>query len=170
MTPADLTAVFARVRKGAATPTDATRLLDHIDWLNKYAFDAHGDLVFMAMEIGWASDGQLSTAVRHAKEVLRRRTVERDTLAAQVAAVRDLHRKETRWLPYPDADVSFDTREEAEAEDWDSDTSLTPFDLCAECKRVEEGPCEGECTRENGYATSIWPCPTIRALDPGGDQ
>lgn len=93
-----------------------------------------------------------------------------DALAAQVSAVRDLHRKETRWLPYPDAEISFDTREEAEAEDWDYDTDPTPFDLCAACKIVEEGACEGECTRENGYATSIWPCPTIRALDPGAGQ
>lgn len=47
---------------------------------------AHDALVFMAIELGWATDGRLATAVGHAKEVLRVRTAERD---AAYTAIRE---------------------------------------------------------------------------------
>lgn len=90
-------------------------------------------------------------------------------LAAAIEAAAGLHKPETRWMPYDGAEVSYDTREEAieACEDLDigiAATVLVPFDLCAHCKTIEEGPCDGECTREMGYRESLWPCPTITAV------
>lgn len=90
-------------------------------------------------------------------------------LVAAIEAVAGLHKPETRWMPYDGAEVSYGTREEAieACEDLDigiAATVLVPFDLCAHCKTIEEGPCDGECTREMGYRESLWPCPTITAV------
>jgi hypothetical protein len=97
-------------------------------------------------------------------------------LLGAVRAVLNLHKPERRWMPYEGADVSFDTEKEAyEALD-DVDVNqvvlagiaangLPYFEVCAHCKTVEEGACEGECTKELGYLTSLWPCPTVAAIN-----
>jgi len=95
---------------------------------------------------------------------------------AAIDAVKALHKPEKRWMPYEGAGVSFDTEREAiEAMD-DVDLGVvalesiaengTPFfEVCAECKHIEDSPCEGECTLEAGYRECIWPCRTIAALE-----
>jgi len=86
-----------------------------------------------------------------------------------IAAIRALHKPETRWMPYDGADVSFDTKAEALEAAADIDLGIcaeipATFEVCAHCKTIEEGACEGECTRELGYLTSLWPCKTAIAL------
>lgn len=89
-------------------------------------------------------------------------------LLAALEAVEALHRPEKRWMPYRDADCSYDTAEEAALDfshSYTTDPSQMPyFEVCAHCKTVEDGVCEGECTRENGYRESLWPCPTIKVI------
>ena len=47
--------------------------------------------------------------------------------------------------------------------------TITHFDVCAECARIEYADAERQAHGEfSGYAESLWPCPTIRAL--GGEQ
>ena len=88
---------------------------------------------------------------------------------ARIEAVQELHKPEKRWMPYRDADHSYDTAEEA-AHDLSHAFTIDPsnmpfFEVCAHCKTVEEGPCDGECTRELGYRESLWPCKTIATLE-----
>lgn len=88
--------------------------------------------------------------------------------AETLAKVAELHKPETRWMPYEGAGISFDTREEAleAAEDADLGICATvpaTFEVCAHCKRIEDSPCEGQCTLEAGYRESLWPCPTAAA-------
>jgi hypothetical protein len=74
-------------------------------------------------------------------------------------AVRDLHRRETRWQPSPDADYSYDSEEECrEFMDDLADQPYT-FDICAECGRVE-----GSNRDDFGYDASVWPCLTRRVM------
>lgn len=108
-------------------------------------------------------------------------------LAALITAlesVMELHKPEKRWMPYDGADVSFDTEAEALESLDDVDVSQVVlesiaengapyFEVCAHCKTIEEGVCEGQCTQELGYRESIWPCPTIQAITktlPTGNQ
>jgi hypothetical protein len=103
-------------------------------------------------------------------------------LAGALQAVLDLHQPEKRYMPYEDADVSFDTEREALEASGDvylnsvsleglAEKGAPYFEVCAHCKTVEEGPCEGRCTSESGYLTSIWPCPTWTAIiDQLGDN
>jgi len=84
----------------------------------------------------------------------------------QVDAVLELHRKETRWIHESNPEVSWNSREQALDYDDDMDPALlTTFDLCEECKRVEEGPDDGEHILDVGYSTSAWPCLTITTLE-----
>ena len=96
-------------------------------------------------------------------------------LLAAVQAVTALHKPERCWMPYEGAEVSYATEQEAIEAMEDCDLNQvamqaiaengTPFfEVCAECRRVENGPCEGECVREMGYLTSLWPCPTVAAV------
>ena len=61
----------------------ARKRMDEIDRLREEAMTAHNELVFLAMEISWATDGTLHTAVRHIKELVRRRN-------ATIQRVRDI--------------------------------------------------------------------------------
>lgn len=80
------------------------------DALRAEAREAHDLLVWMAVELGWATDGRLKTAVGHAKEVLRVRTAERD---AALSAIREARALVSDWqangnsraLGDPSADV-----------------------------------------------------------------
>jgi hypothetical protein len=97
-------------------------------------------------------------------------------LLGAVNAVHALHKPERRWMPYDEAGYSFATEKEAYEALADADANqvvlggiaangLPYFEVCAHCKTVEEGACEGECTRELGYLTSLWPCPTVTAIN-----
>lgn len=78
-------------------------------------------------------------------------------------AVLELHREEVRWTHEDNPEVSWGSRDEALEWDDQMAESLTTFSLCAECKRVEEGP-DGEHIFDVGYETSTWPCPTVQAI------
>ena len=95
---------------------------------------------------------------------------------ATLEAVLAVHKPEKRWMPYDGAGVSYNTEREAleATEDVDlnsvvmediAENGVPFFEVCAECKRIEDSPCEGECTLEAGYRESIWPCRTIQALE-----
>ena len=67
-------------------PATTLALCDEIDRLREEAMTAHNELVFLAMEISWATDGTLHTAVRHIKELVRRRN-------ATIDRVREIERQ-----------------------------------------------------------------------------
>jgi hypothetical protein len=94
---------------------------------------------------------------------------------AAIKRVQSLHKPEKCWMPYEGAGFSYATEQEAidALDDCDVNTivlesiaenGMPYFEVCAECRRVENGPREGECVREMGYLTSLWPCPTFAAL------
>lgn len=60
---------------------------EKIDSLIAESRAAHDELVMAAMEIGWATDGFLSTAVRHALEHQRRLTLQRDSARIAVEKI-----------------------------------------------------------------------------------
>jgi hypothetical protein len=70
----------------AANPSVVLALLDALDAAHAEAKKAHDDLTWMAVELSWATDGRLRTAVGHAKEILRVRTDERDQARAALDA------------------------------------------------------------------------------------
>lgn len=72
------------VTSPAQAAADVEFLLGLIDRLHADQSAASFELVMMAQELNWATDGQLTTAVRHAKGVLARRTEERDRLRHEV--------------------------------------------------------------------------------------
>ena len=94
-------------------------------------------------------------------------------LLAAVQAVTGLHKVERRYLQTKNADRSFDTAEEAlaacrahsmegyEIPYYANVDEIPFFEVCAHCKTVEDGPCDGQCTREAG---TLWPCPTVAAV------
>jgi len=97
-------------------------------------------------------------------------------LTRAIEDVLELHQPEKRWMPYEGADVSYDTEQDAReaAEDYElgavalegvAENGHPFFEVCGHCKTVEEGACEGECTKELGYLTSLWPCPTVAAIE-----
>ena len=84
------------------------------------------------------------------------------TAVAAIEAVLAIHFSEKRWQPDREAEFSYSDEEQVRDE-W-PDSEPTYFEVCAECKVIEEGPCDGECTSELGYRESLWPCPTVRAV------
>jgi hypothetical protein len=86
---------------------------------------------------------------------------ERNTLAARLEAVRALHQPENR---YSDSgqEWSCDTPEEAAAIADCDPSDLVAWQVCAECGRIERAD---EDDRDWAYRESLWPCPTVRALD-----
>lgn len=59
-------------------------LLDEIDGLRAEAREAHDALVLLAVELNWATDGKLRTAVRHASGLIERLRAERDEALAVI--------------------------------------------------------------------------------------
>lgn len=46
--------------------------------------------------------------------------------------------------------------------------TITHFDVCSECARIEYADAERQAHGEfSGYAESLWPCPTIAAIGGG---
>jgi hypothetical protein len=90
-------------------------------------------------------------------------------LTAAVDAVLAKHKPEKRWT-HPDWTGSFDSREEAAEYDYDEamgddqKSQVDHFVVCAEC-----GYIEAEQLRDSGdewsYKHSIWPCPTVAAIE-----
>lgn len=79
----------------------------------------------------------------------------------KLAAILILHHPQDRWLPYPDAGFSYDTRKAAA--EWDDDTVPTMFLICAECGRIEMSNTD-DMADERSYDLAIWPCATARAF------
>lgn len=93
-------------------------------------------------------------------------------LIAAIEAVAGLHTPVSLWMTHEDADISYQSKEDALAERTDlTEADLVPFELCSHCRKIEDSPCEGECTMQAGYRESLWPCPTVAALTQalGGD-
>ncbi|WP_284984259.1 hypothetical protein [Arthrobacter sp. efr-133-TYG-118] len=90
---------------------------------------------------------------------------DRAQLLAALDAVLALHKPVTYWMTDEDADISYQTKQDALEERTDlTEADLVPFELCSHCKTIEEAPCEGQCVREVGYRESLWPCPTVTAV------
>ena len=81
-----------------------------------------------------------------------------DALAARLEAVRELHRKVTR---YGDDEYSIPADEYLETPD--EHPGLEPFDVCAHCMDIET-TVQGDNVHWIGIE-SAWPCPTIQAID-----
>ena len=77
-------------------------------------------------------------------------------------AVIELHQPVSRFTMYGYEDYSFLSVEDAHAfagEPFEVDE----FRLCAECMRVEDGAANN--AEEVGYETSLYPCPTVQAIE-----
>ena len=79
-----------------------------------------------------------------------------------IQRVRDLHRKVTRW---GNEDMSISAEEHAENEAEGEWPELDPFDVCAECARIEMSAEQRGDDHDLCYLESVWPCTTIKALD-----
>lgn len=82
-------------------------------------------------------------------------------MSAALREVLELHRPEVRYLVWGHEEVSFLSVEDA-AEFVGHPVEAEGFKLCAECMRVEDGADDN--AAEIGYETSLWPCPTVRAI------
>ena len=133
-------------------PATTLALCDEIDRLREEAMTAHNELVFLAMEISWATDGTLHTAVRHIKELVRRRN-------ATIDRVRELHQPRTIQVTYGDCAAEECSHEEA----WECPTR--DFQQCVECDRIADE--SSTYYTENRADIAAYPCATIRALEGG---
>lgn len=91
--------------------------------------------------------------------------------AAALEWVEALHRPVKKWEPYEGAGYSFNTRDEALEAGGEEDLGVVAieagpqfFEVCAECSRVESEQLS-ETGEEWGYRESLWPCPTIKAIE-----
>ena len=81
--------------------------------------------------------------------------------AKAIQRVRKLHNKVTRW---GNEDMSLSAEQYAEdggSEEW---PDLEPFDVCAECCRMESAE-EQQDEWDVAHLGCLWPCPTRMALD-----
>lgn len=100
----------------------------------------------------------------------RLREIDRQVIAFRKIAT--LHHPIELWLPYPDADYSFESYDEAVeyvTADLDSDreyddgaraaaiAGITSFEVCAHCKNIESGQ-----AADRGYERALWPCRTAQ--------
>jgi hypothetical protein len=98
-----------------------------------------------------------------------RLTRERDDARRLVGNVEALHTPETRWQPHPDADYSFDTKDEALADmEADDEDDLHTFQVCSHCGSIEM--LVDQCDDGHAYQNSLWPCETRAALAGDTDR
>lgn len=107
-----------------------------------------------------------------------------DAAEAALARVRELHERESFWQYDRDQEDSYPTQQDAADEsgcDCPEDpestylahtpeclATITHFDVCSECARIEYADAERQAHGEfSGYAESLWPCPTIAAIGGG---
>lgn len=108
-----------------------------------------------------------------------------DAAEAALARVRELHERESFWQYDRDQEHSYLTQQDAADEsgcDCPEDpestylahtaeclATITHFDVCAECARIERADADRQAHGKfSGYAEALWPCPTIAAI--GGEQ
>ena len=108
-----------------------------------------------------------------------------DAAEAALARVRELHERESFWQYDRDQEHSYLTQQDAADEsgcDCPEDpesvylahtpeclATITHFDVCSECARIEYADADRQAHGEfSGYAEALWPCPTIAAI--GGEQ
>ncbi|MDQ1053192.1 hypothetical protein QE394_001120 [Arthrobacter sp. SORGH_AS 212] len=94
-----------------------------------------------------------------------------ERLTAALEAVLALHTPVKKWEPYAEAGYSFNTREEALRAAGEEDLGRIAieegpqyFEVCKECGRVESDQLS-EIGEEWGYRESLWPCPTVAAVE-----
>ena len=105
-----------------------------------------------------------------------------DAAEAALARVRELHERESFWQYHRDQEHSYPTQQDA-ADDSGCDcpgdpdsvylahtaeclATISHFDVCSECARIEYADAERQAHGEfSGYAEALWPCPTMRALE-----
>ena len=124
-----------------------------------------------------------------ARDALARQTPVLLAAEAALARVRELHARESFWQYHRDQEHSYPTQQDAADEsgcDCPEDpesvylahtpeclATISHFDVCSECARIEYADAERQAHGEfSGYAEALWPCPTIRALDatPGAES
>lgn len=120
------------------------------------------------------------------RDALARQTPHYLAAKAGVERVRELHERESFWQYDRDQEHSYQTQQEA-ADESGCDcpevagslagyahtpeclATITHFDVCAECARIEYADSDRQAHGEfSGYAEALWPCPTIAAI--GGEQ
>jgi len=86
-------------------------------------------------------------------------------------AVLALHKPVKKWEPYEGAGYSFNTREEALRSGGEEDLGTVAieagpqyFEICEECGRIESEQLS-ETGEDWGYRESLWPCPTVAAIE-----
>lgn len=83
-----------------------------------------------------------------------------------IEEVLKLHRPVTRYSLVGDEGWSFDSLDEVREFTGEDDLpELYEFQLCVECRRVEDGAANN--AAEVGYETSLWPCATAEAMGEG---
>ena len=126
----------------------------------------------------------LTQAIRAERDAHRKRA---EHAEAALARVRELHERESFWQYHRDQECSYLTQQDA-ANDSGCDcpedpesvylahtpeclATITHFDVCTECARIEYADADRQAHGEfSGYAEALWPCPTIRALDAGAES
>lgn len=112
-------------------------------------------------------------------------TAKLDAAEAALARVWEMHERESYWQYDRDQEHSYQTQQDAADEsgcDCPEDpestylahtaeclATITHFDVCAECARIELADADRQAHGKfSGYAEALWPCPTIAAI--GGEQ
>ena len=79
-----------------------------------------------------------------------------------IRAVLEQHKPVSRYTAYGYEEFSFMSIKDAH--DFIGEpVELDEFKLCDECMRIEDGANDN--AREIGYETSLYPCPTVQAIE-----
>lgn len=98
---------------------------------------------------------------QHWRDGIEREYTRAKAAEATVARVEALHECVTRW-GNEDYSISQDAYDDTDLDDL---ASLTAFDVCAECFRIEQTSDQhdgNEC--EHAVLDGLWPCSTVRAI------
>ncbi len=157
----------------AASPDVVLGLLDDADTLIEWR------------DFSRAEIASLTDRLAHMTEACDNARAEVERLSGVVERVRGLHSPESFWQYDRDQEHSYPTQQDA-ADDSGCDcpyapestylahtaeclATITHFDVCSECARIEYADADRQAHGEfSGYAESLWPCPTRRAI--GGEQ
>lgn len=143
----------------------AAERLDQIEarWAAWHDDEPYSERQWEELDDAYTAARTVHTDVAMAWEITREDV---PALVAALRAVLDRHEPETRWQSDPDSEWSYDTPEDAAAYEEMDPAECTSFVICRECGRVEKADAERQDHGEfSGYAESLYPCPTVRAIE-----